>query len=368
MNKFNKTDGIFSWETSDIKLEFSEPHIQGFNDFVKLKDEKDIMYYYYTVKIFKKIVEHADIDSDEEIERWERVCERSTYDFPMIFEFKEIIKYQLNDNTIIDGQKIYGYNKKYKKSIFTEGFACDDFYELTKIADESGSNASYILYAGTTFDCQGDLNSSGVRTPYLEEQDIRELLECVSSFIQYSIDDYNKSIVSRKNLYKIKGNKIYEYNNINKNVLESIYVIGDVLDITKVTDNIETDFDRVSLLNIEDSNIILEDNQVINIADIAMINNIPTKESLHYNEQEIAQDFINILSDEKRNEFKTSTNKELLYKYKNPIMNRTWMCRDEHNFDIDYNSGDMPVAVIPVIEKVIEKIKTILKKTNYKPS
>jgi hypothetical protein len=33
------------------------------------------------------------------------------------------------------------------------------------------------------------------------------------------------------------------------------------------------------------------------------------------------------------------------------------MCRDEHEFNIDYHSGDMVNAVTPIVKKVVNIIK-----------
>ena len=54
--KFYKTNkNKFRWEDDSMRLEFSNPSIQPYNEYLKIKDNKDIMYYYYDVKIFKKI-------------------------------------------------------------------------------------------------------------------------------------------------------------------------------------------------------------------------------------------------------------------------------------------------------------------------
>ena len=95
--KFIKTeDNRFRWESDFMVLEYSEPSIQAFQEYLPVKDFKDIMYYYYTVKIFKKI------DNSKEI----LVSERYVSDFPCIDELKWIIEHQLNNNPTINGQKI----------------------------------------------------------------------------------------------------------------------------------------------------------------------------------------------------------------------------------------------------------------------
>ena len=100
----------------------------------------------------------------------------------------------------------------------TEGFACDDFYEITKSVDSQGNDERYIVYCGTTFDSQGDLNSSGIRTPYVTRNDIEELLLCVTNFINYSLEEHNKNAQLWASSYEVKGNKIYEYGIVDESI------------------------------------------------------------------------------------------------------------------------------------------------------
>ena len=360
--KFKKVNNKFRWESDFMALEFSNPSIQGFSDYTNLISEKEIMYYYYTVKIFKKITE--DDDNNNEITKWKLVNERSTYDFPCILQLKWMLDYQLKDNTIIDGQKIEYQNEniRYSKTMATEGFACDDFYEITKNVDPKNKDDRYVVYCGTTFDLQGNLNSCGIRTPYVDRKDIEELLKCVSEFIQYSLDKHNKGNDIYKNCFEVKNYKIYEYiidnNKVYKNKIESIFTIGDIVKITTVVDNKEYDYEG-TITNIKNKEIELSDGNVINSKYIVYINNDPTKEMLKYKEDNIAQEFINILSDEEKEEFKNYNIYKLLEKYKMAIINRTWMCRDEHEFNINYK-GDRVETVTPIVENVIKMIKTSL--------
>lgn len=359
--KFNKVDNKFRWESNFMALEFSKPSIQGHSEFAHLESEEDIMYYYYTVKIFKKVTEWT--GNDEEIIKWKLVGKRGTHDFPCILDLKWLVEHQLNDDTRIDGQKIEYRNGEvnYSKTMSTGGFACDDFYEISKRVDSEGNDERYVVYCGTTYDIQGDLNSAGIRTPYVYKEDIEELFKCVSSFIQYSIEENNKAVDAWADNYKIKNNKIYEYSD-DKAKIESIYSVGDRVYMATVTDNKQKDYDEVKILKIEDKSITLEDGIIINECNIAYMHSNPTEEMLKYNEIEIAQDFLNILSNEEKEEFKSSNIEEVLNKYKMAIIDRTSMCRDEHNFDIDYNTGDNINAVEPIVRNVINIIKSKLTK------
>jgi hypothetical protein len=360
--KFKRIKNKFRWESNFMVLEFSNPSIQGFDDYTNLTSEKGIMYYYYTVKVFKKVVVDWD-DNDNEITKWKLVGSRSTHDFPCILDLKWILDYQLNDDTKIDGQK-HEYQSgeiRYSKVMVNEGFACDDYYEIRKCVNSNGKDDRYIVYCGTIFECQGDLNSVGIRTPYVNRKDIEELLQCVSSFIQYSLDDHNKENESWKNRFEIKYNKIYEYyadnQIVDKNKIESMYVIGDILDITTVVNNKQYEHYKTKISKIENNNLILESGEVIALDSVVYIMDEVDKKKLKYKENEIAQDFMSILSSEEREEFKNYSLESLLNKYKEVIIDRTWMCRDEHEFNIDYHSGDMVNAVTPIVKKVVNIIK-----------
>lgn len=364
MNGFNfkKMNDKFRWESDFMVLEFSSPSIQGFSDYINLKSENEIMYYYYTIKVFKKIIDWD--ENDKEIVKWELVGSRRTHDFPCILELKWILDYQSKDNTILNGQKHEYQNGdiRYSKVESTEGFACDDFYEITKCVNSKGKDDRYTVYCGTTFDCQGDLNSVGIRTPYICKKDIEQLFKCVSGFIQYSLDEHNKGNNVGKNRFEIKYDKIYEYNSknkvVDKNIIESIYIIGDDLDITTVVDNKQYEYYKVEISKIEGKNIILTNGDVIDFMSIVYISDEVIKEKLKYKENEIAKDFLSILSSEEKKEFKNCSVELLLNKYKMALIDRTWMCRNEHEFNIDYKTGDSVNAVTPIVKNIINIIKT----------
>lgn len=366
---FKKEYNKFRWESDFMALEFSNPSIQGFSEFVHLKSEEDILHYYYNVKIFKKITIDWD-DNNKEIMQWELVSERSTYDFPTILQLKWILEYQLKDNTMLDGQKIeyIDGDVRYSKVMSTGGIACDDFYDITKIVDSEGKDFCYIVYVGVTFDVQGDLNSTGIKTPYVYKEDIEKLLKCVVDFIQYSIDETNKKIDAWKDAYRIKNNKIYRYdldeNGIIEDSIESIYAVGDSLEITTIINNKEVDYDEAVISIINEDNIVLDDGDIIALESIAFLSHIPADERLNYNEDEIAQEFKSILSDEEKEEFIKCSTEFLLNKYKMCIINRTEMCMDEHKFNIDYTSGDRVELVTPIVKNIINIIKSSLMKEN----
>ena len=192
--KFTKDNNIFKWESNFMCLEFSEPEIQAFNEFADIDKERkqnNIMYYSYKVSIFKKYIDYD--ENDNEFVNKQLVSERYADDFNTIEQLQRILDFQLKDNTVKNGQRIEYQSGKieYRKTLQSEGFACDDMYEITKIVDENNNNDKYIVYVGNTYDFQGVSNSCGIRTSYVCSEDIKELLKCVNEFIDYSIEDNN---------------------------------------------------------------------------------------------------------------------------------------------------------------------------------
>ena len=52
--KFKRTRNLFSWESDNRKIEFSEPAIETSSQKPEISSVKEIMYYYYKVRIYTK--------------------------------------------------------------------------------------------------------------------------------------------------------------------------------------------------------------------------------------------------------------------------------------------------------------------------
>lgn len=353
--KFIKTeDNRFRWESNFMILEYSEPSIQAFQEYLPVKDFKDIMYYYYTVKIFKKI------DNSKEI----LVSERDVYDFPCIDELKWIIEHQLNNNPTINGQKIeyQSGDVRYKETFESEGFACEDFYSISKSTDENNKNERYSIYIGTTYDDNGDLTSNGIRTPHINRIDLKELLKCVDSFIQYSIDKNNNELEKLNDKFIIKDDKLYEYDY--ENNLDNIYVIGEFIkNITFIDNNKQCEEVDLIISDLRRDKVFFKGGLCLFTKDIRYMYSKVQDNKLTYNEQQCAEDFTSILNTDEKHEFISNDVNELLLKYKNAIVNRTKMCIDKNrNYMTKYEKNMGIDGIIPVVETVINNIKYILMK------
>jgi hypothetical protein len=97
---------------------------------------------------------------------------------------------------------------------------------------------------------------------------------------------------------------------------------------------------------------------VIKVNTILDVFNNVSETALFYSEQEIANDFFNILEKEELDEFINSDNDDKLYdRWAEAICNRTWMCRNEHKYFIPKLNKSGVESVERNIEYVIRLIK-----------
>lgn len=352
MFKFIRTKDKFKWESKSLVLEFSEPSIQGFDDYIQMSDIDDVMYYYYTVKIFKKT---QDRNGNA---KFVLIGKRRIHDFPCMKQLKYLLEHILSDYDFKTGQSnLYSDDETYyTTTLQTCGFVCEDFYEISRTVDSEGNNETFTFYCGVTYDTQGDLNNVGIRTEYVDRSSLIELQKCITEFISYSLKCHNKEILSWKANLELEHGKLYEYSN--DGVLEHIYAIGDNVDITTVVDNNQYRYSNFSITKIENG-IIYSLGVQVNIDTIYFISNNISNELLSYNEEQVADEFISILADEEKAYFLCTENETILNKYNDVIIGRTKMCRDEHNFQ--YTSTGNPTEDIkPIVLNVIKIIKQML--------
>ncbi len=347
--KFVKNKNKFKWVGDSIILEFSNPSIQTYDEFLEANNIEDILYYYYCVRICKK---YEDYDKNErEIIKTELVSETYTHDFPCISQ----LQYMINNFIENDDNHIMS----------TQGLACDDFYEIIKHYDNN-----YSFYCGVSYNIQSDLNSEGIRVSNITIDDLKELKKCVNSFIEYSIDSHNEEVKKYNNNFEIIGNKLYEYDNLEKTKIYSILTEGERVSIIEVKDNKQNEYNNCIIKNINyiNNTIAIECNYLegekdkcLYLKNIRYINSESCYDKVYYNLEETLYDFIDILNKNEKEEFKTKDVNFLLNKYIEAIVHRTAICRDEHGFNINH-SLNYPEKCKPVVEKIIIKIKEYLYK------
>lgn len=64
-----------------------------------------------------------------------------------------------------------------------------------------------------------------------------------------------------------------------------------------------------------------------------VFNDMCDSEKLKYTKEQCLEDFWQLLTPEEKKEFVKTPLKKLVKKWKYPVIDRTWMCRDEHGFD-----------------------------------
>lgn len=357
----------FRWECGDVRIEFSAPVIQAYNEYIEISSMSEVMYFYYTVKFYKKAYSSWNEETDEEIKKWKLVSQRNVYDFPCIEQLQYIIENIIKKTDSKDCQKI-----KYSDgttaflyTMETEGFVCEDVYKVTKLFSEK-KDARYSLYAGCTFDLQGDQESTGIYVNQLNEEELGVLLDCVNSFLDFSIGCHNQDVVESRqahlnSLQTIDG-KLYKYKINHYNVMygqiDVIYSVGDKVDL--YTEPYDKDLLGAKITGIEEDSITVRLNKKSYTVSFPQIYHIYEKisdEALYYNIDEIEDDFKNFLSPIMIDDFKNLSVVDLLEKYGDAIIARTWMCRSEHNLPLLTTDNGNHENVYANVKNIITKIK-----------
>ncbi len=356
--KFKRTGNLFSWESDNRKIEFSEPAIETSSQKPEISSVKEIMYYYYKVRIYTKN------------RKWKKINEVSVYDFPSIDALKNMITFMLKDLDIIkDGQKIEMIDGDYlyRYTLDSLGFIGEDYYEITKEYNPNIKKNYYSVFIGCPFDFQGDVEFSGIKLTNITEEDIIELLNCVENFIQFSIDEYNegmkKYIKNSLDSIKITQNKIYHYDCKEKDAIGDIIAVGDTADIDYIKGNgknIEITDITGKIVDITKDFVIVERaGEEIKIDSNSILSVFEEcDKKIHFTKEDIIKDFKKIMTSTDKKFFKDNTEGEIFRVYNEAIAARSWMYRDEHNFPKKID--DERENVKETIKEIINEIKTSL--------
>lgn len=360
--KFTQKKNLFMWGSKTFRVVFDNPCIQGFNDYTVLKDMKDVMYFDYGVKIYKTIMEYKTNPPKEKEILFSEVYNG---DVPNLQSFLNIINFLLKDNVCKNGQidKLKDGDFIASKSFSCENIPMNDFYELKKTYNSITKKTFYDLLIGIVYNQYHNINTECIRIPFLSEKDIVEFKTCIEAFFKYSIEQHNKDIEKSYEYCICHKNKIYSINPEDKDNIEEFFVVGDNVDITTVYNNEQKDYTNIIIEKIENDKI-YTNNNIIDINSIVFITNNINEQNkiLYYNIEQCAEDFLSILDNTEKIEFQTKDIDYLVEKYNMTIINRTWLCREEHNFNIDYNTGDNIKAIQPIVKLIIKNIKNKLNK------
>lgn len=363
-----------------FKVEFSDSYIQGWDEDAYCKNQNDILYYYYFLNVFRK---------DESSEKWKKFFNVYIHDFPAILNFKELLEYFINDKIEVDRyQKDVVENRTYysyctdRHSSFAEDFytishsfcideeneRCQDFYDI----DVGGWNPPYY---GSVMN---------VRFTSLDKEDLKTIYNTIVSFINISIKKHNELIVKRNktslNSWLVTEGKLYQTKKDSMEIMEAVYCVGDKIEeaIVLVGDINSQDFhatvfndfvidevtkDYIVISTGFEASRRSRDTREINSEEKIYLNTLlaiydeVSEEKLNYGEEEIKEDFINILSENEKKEFIEKDIDFLCEKYEDVILNRTWMCRSEHNLPQRVKDLGNHENVYESIKIIIENIK-----------
>lgn len=366
--KYTIKDDIFIWDNGQIKVIFSNPSFQACDELGYVKSYAQIIHYYYTVSIYKKV----------NMKNWKLLTQVQTYDFPHIIELFNILKKVLFDEIdesyyakfeLKDGKVVLELNLK------TEDFFSDDFYNITRtLTKENGItiNEKFSCYIGCSLSPNGDNIYEGIWLNSLTKDDMLELYNCVNDFISYSIKKHNEEVINRNKevlqSHKIEGKKLYT----GKEKLESVVVIGDKCDIYSLKGDIDlqnfssVEYSNCIVVDITENEIIVEKasykNQqyTIPVSKLLYVYTDVENEKFNYNVDQIAEDWVKILNEKEREEFKTESVDKLFEKWSEAIIDRTWMCRPEHNLEKLVEDKGNHENVYANVREVIKIVKSIL--------
>jgi hypothetical protein len=391
--KFTIEDGRYILEGLDSKFVYSNPYIQARGDSGSINSREDILFFYYTLEIYKKVrawsVDDDDDDVLNETYEYELVSEREMYDFPGILWFEAA----LDDIMKLSNKEVFqkcelannlGYVYTFTHSNIE--FVVEDAYEITKKYGYH-NKVSYSLYIGNSLDWQGNLNSVGMNVSYINNEDIKVVKKWVTSFIDYALKHQTKleleRIKSMKGKYFTKNGKLYGYlydgEKLNKNALDEVFTVNDescTLDIDVYVDdgNGKFHYDNykgVTIKKINKTSIEISTGEVIPLKKIVEIfddfdtdENAP-KNRLYYNMEQMVDDLIELFDEDEINEFREKSIEDLMDKYYMLIIDRFWLCRFEEHWlkanDTDGNDEDyidnVEFAKKHYIGSIIEQIK-----------
>lgn len=379
----------FIWGNDQVRIVFSNPNYQAFREYSYVKDVKEIMHYYYSVEIYE----------NRNGKGFKLLTGRNTYDFPCIVDLLDMLDTMLHtkikrehcrkivyktrdhDGKIVDSGRV-----GYEYTISSEGFAYDDFYMLkkTEIEDSDKVYESFTLFMGCSPDIQGNRTSIGFMTEHVDRKDLEKLYDCVNSFIQYTIKNENTKLVRycKNYIACLKTDSIKLYHRNDKSV-NDVYPVGTNCDIVRLVGSLDSttftseDYRQTTIVAIKKNSIVVKDGYIdkrrecekiekeceIPLSEILYIaDNSYDTELRYYGVDEIVQDWIKLLNDKEKEEFKRETVDALFDKWSEAIINRTNMCIPDHNLPVlaQPTEEDYHANVKANVKVVIEKVKELL--------
>lgn len=363
--KIKKKKNKYIWKCNEVKIVFSESSYQAHDDYAYSKGIEDALYLYYTVTVYARNLCWV---SRKKRKKWVKIAEKYAYDFPSILELQYILDQMVNHKMSLDEYrkvKFYHCGEELEGMIgyeynYSSGSLCDDDYIISQTIVKEDGEADrewYEIYIGCTMDSQCGNNSIGVKCK-VSTEDAKALLELVNEFLNDTVDAHNREIEERNtnsiNSYYQEDNVLFQKEK--DEPIGAMYLVGDKLnDITVLKGKIEdkdyysVEYHDCIIKEIKTDSMIVSSKYVKRERDckcenltedveiayntLLFIWDLVEDERLGYKEQEIADDFMKIWTSSIKSDFKTETEDELYKKYRDLLVDRYWMCREEHNFE-----------------------------------
>lgn len=375
--RFKRKEDRFIWKNNKMRIEFSDSSMQPWDGILYPHSVKDVLYYYYNVKVYLK-----------KEKKWKKKVEINTYDAPAVVGLQAILEKMLNGEIPQEDYMQVAVPESsvalFSYRMNTEGFVNEDFFEVIhNIRTQDGKAVAewYDLVAGGSEYNMSDY-SVCVRYGSLSKEEIQELKKCVDAFIEASLAKEREK--EKTHLEKAVGScktqegKLYQYKEDGKS-LEAVFCVDDKINVSILVGDIgdkypkEISYESV-LTDISEGEIELTGGIKRERMDYCSMEGIQTRlpvdkiiyinheldnddPRLMYDEEEVYKDFRSILTGKELSELKKEDEKILFEKWKDAIIDRTWMCRDEHPFQETTGGENAIETAEAVVMEIIKKIK-----------
>lgn len=350
--------GNYIWKGSDIKVVFSKPSIQAYDDFGSIDTEDDILYFYYNISIFAKN------KNKKHGKKWTPIVSYNVSDFPEIFTIRDVIKRILNNEIpeneyqkspcYFHGEVLEdAYYMEYHCSLFC-GFFIEDAYDITHtiMYDDDKKHEWFDLSVGAS-PVYGSRTAITATASRISREELCQFYETIKEFVEDAIylhnirtrernADFANSLYSRgKFLYAGNDMLFPNYKNMDTiTVLESgstetcfHSITYNNFKILRILDD-EIQIVAKSVKTERSGNCKPTDGKPITIkfSDIVYmwkgIDDIVTS----YNEEQIASNFLSVMDECIKDDFIRMREDTLYTLYHNILINFYVMNREEHEF------------------------------------
>lgn len=380
--------------SDDIIVEYSNPQIQPHSGFLYVENYSEILYFYYTMKVYK--IEQGDNNNKKEKTL---LFKKYVYDFPAIIEFLNIaalVKGNELEITTLNAdywndasinwqyQKAYDNGREYriyKRNYNTKSnWMCDDFYNV-EIVNEGYKGETLCPHYNLLVGCVPLFKNNHIEAVVknrLTSEEFWMFANSVKIFVDMAIEDHNKKtekyISKMSKCLVLSEHKLRKYEDKSHEKIESIFTPDDIVEITvkEIRNKRELEavyhqckikgFDPQGFIYFEcsykddpvDRVLKYKDGDIIYvpIKDITFItyNADFIENRVNFTLNECKNEFAIILTPSENREFQEESVKYLYKKWGEAIADRTWMYRDEHGFK------DTKKA----IKKIVKQIKVDL--------